>query len=144
MRLQARSWNMGPLCFSILAVMSAVRIGQSPKAARWTIVAAGALLGVASFFTQTRGVAVLFAFAIFLLWKRSRAKETWRDLARSEFALFAAFAVVLITLNSWFIATVGVRQLWYDQITYVRRFMGHGLMSKFRGLPEPLSLAPRP
>jgi hypothetical protein len=130
--------------FSILAVMSAVRIGQRPKAARWTIVAAGALLGVASFFTQTRGVAVLLAFTIFLLWRRSQAKETWRDLARSEFALFAAFAVVLITLNSWFIATVGVRQLWYDQITYVRRFMVHGLMSQFMGLPEPLSLAALP
>ena len=130
--------------FSILAVMSAVRIGQRPKAARWTIVAAGALLGVASFFTQTCGVAVLLAFAIFLLWKRSQAKETWRDLARSEFALFAAFAIVLITLNSWFIATVGVRQLWYDQITYVRRFMVHGLMSQFMGLPEPLSLATLP
>jgi hypothetical protein len=130
--------------FSILAVMSAVRIGQRPKAARWTIVAAGALLGVASFFTQTRGVAALLAFAIFLLWKRSQAKETWRDLARSELALFAAFAIVLITLNSWFIATVGARQLWYDQITYVRRFMVHGLMSQFMGLPEPLSLATVP
>jgi Dolichyl-phosphate-mannose-protein mannosyltransferase len=130
--------------FSILAAMSAVRIGQRPKAARWTNVAAGALLGVASFFTQTRGVAVLLAFAIFLLWKRSQAKETWRDLARSEFALFAAFAIVLITLNSWFVATVGVRRLWYDQITYVRRFMVHGLMSQFMGLPEPLSLATLP
>jgi len=130
--------------FSILAVMSAVRVGQRPKAARWTNVAAGALLGVASFFTQTRGVAALLAFAIFLLWKRSQAKETWRDLARSEFALFAAFAIVLITLNSWFVATVGLRQLWYAQITYVRRFMVHGLMSQFMGLPEPLSLAALP
>jgi hypothetical protein len=130
--------------FSILAVMSAVRVGQRPKAARWTNVAAGALLGVASFFTQTRGVAALLAFAIFLLWKRSQAKETWRDLARSEFALFAAFAIVLITLNSWFVATVGLRQLWYAQITYVRRFMVHGLMSQSMGLPEPLSLATLP
>jgi hypothetical protein len=64
--------------FSILAVMSAVRIGQSPKAARWTIVAAGALLGVASFFTQTRGVAVLLAFTIFLL----EAITSKRNVAR--------------------------------------------------------------
>jgi hypothetical protein len=130
--------------FSVLAVMSAVKIGQRPKASRWTIAAAGALLGVASFFTQTHGVAALLAFAIFLLWKRSQSEEPWRDLARSEFALFGAFAVVLITLNSWFIAMVGARQLWYDQITYVRRFMVHGIVSQFMGLPEPLSLATLP
>ena len=130
--------------FSILAVMSAVKIGQRPKAARWTIATAGALLGVASFFTQTRGVAALLAFAIFLLWKRSRAKETWRDLACGELALFVAFVVVLISLNSWFIVMVGARQLWYDQITYVRRFMVHGIVSQFMGLPEPLSLTTLP
>ena len=130
--------------FSVFAAMCAVRVGQRPSAARWALVAAGALLGVASFFTQTRGVTALLAFVTFLLWKRSRAQEPWRDLVRGEFALFSSFAVVLLALNAWFIAMVGVKELWYDQVTYVRRFMVHGLVSQNMGLPALLSLGTLP
>jgi hypothetical protein len=129
--------------FSLFAVMCAVKVSQRPKTSRWTI-ASGALLGAASFFTQTRGVAALLAFAIFIAWKRLRARDAWRDLARDEFLLFIAFGLALLALNARFIVMVGASQLWYDQITYVRRFMVHGPVSQFMGLPQPLSLRTLP
>jgi hypothetical protein len=124
--------------FSVLAVMCAVRIGQRSSAPTITF-AAGALLGLASFFTQTRGAVAGLAFAIFLLWKRSDRKETSRGLGRDELLLFAGFAAVLLTLNAHFLAMVGARQLWYYQVTYVRRYMVHGLANRSMGFPQPLS-----
>jgi hypothetical protein len=129
--------------FSVLAVMGAVRVAQRFTTPRWTFLA-GALLGLASFFTQTRGVIAMLAIATFLLGKRYRAKETWGDVARGDVSLFAGFAVASLALNARFIAMVGAKTLWYDQITYVRRFMVHGLISQFMGLPEPLSWATLP
>jgi Dolichyl-phosphate-mannose-protein mannosyltransferase len=129
--------------FSVLAVMGAVRIGQRHNAAKWALTA-GALLGLASFFTQTRGVVAALAFALFLLWKRSHANGTWRELSRDELLLFAGFSASLLALSARFVAIVGRRQLWYDQVTYVRRYMVHGVVSQFMGLPEPLSGASLP
>lgn len=124
--------------FSVLAVMCAVRIGQRSSAATWTFTA-GAFLGLASFFTQTRGAVAALAFAIFLLWKRAHSNKTSRSLGRDELLLFAGFAVVLLALSAHFVAMVGASKLWYYEVTYVRRFMVHGLANRSMGLLQPLS-----
>ena len=128
--------------FSILAVMCAVRVWQRPTIAR--LMTAGAFLGLASFFTQTRGVAGLVAFSTFLVWKRQQSGSPWRDLARQFVPLLTSFVVTLLVLSARFIEIAGARQLWYDEVTYVRLFMVHGLVSQFMGLPEPLSWAALP
>jgi hypothetical protein len=124
--------------FSVLAVMCAARIGVWKRMVGG-VLAAGGMLGLASFFTQTRGVVALLAFATFLTWERSRTRKSFRDLLWNQLLLALGFAIVLLLLSAYFIATVGLKQLWYFQVTYVGLYMVHGLQTQFMGLPDPIA-----
>jgi hypothetical protein len=119
---------------SVLCVMCAVRVRMRSDAA-WTLAASGALLGLASFFTQTRGVAALLAFVAFLLWRRLRYKRRWIDFAKNCGLLLSGFAASWFLLNSYFIATVGLEKIWHFQVTHVRLYVVHGINDSLLGLP---------
>jgi hypothetical protein len=123
--------------FSVLAVLGSVKIGMRSTGMR--VLAAGVLLGVASFFTQTHGVAALVGFAVFLVLKQLRAKGAWGDVLRNEALLVFGFMAALLLLSARALGTVGWRQLWYFQVTYVRQsVLGLG-QGTFLGLPEALT-----
>ena len=124
--------------FSLLAVMCAVWLAMAKAGARW-LVAIGALLGLASFFTQTRGLVVLFAFLAFHLWEDARAKSPWKNILRNQALLVLGFAAVLLLLSAPFLAFAGPAQLWYFQFTYVRQYLAHGMDQLPLGLPGPLA-----
>jgi len=128
--------------FSVLAVMGAVAVllkGSSlPR-----IALAGALLGVASFFTQTRGPVAALGIAVWLLLERSRTGESWTGNLKRQTLLFASLAATWFALSGYYIATVGLQRLWYFQVTYVRRYMvsgwsvlPSGSLRGFLGLPS--------
>jgi hypothetical protein len=121
--------------FSALAIMTAVKICMRGTPAVRVLVA-GALLGAASFFTQTHGVAALLAFAVFLIVRQARSKESWIEVLGKEGLLLLGFATVLGLLSAHFLAAVGWRELWYFQVTYARRFAVYSLHESFLGLPE--------
>ncbi len=123
--------------FSLLAIMSAVRIYGRENPFR--ILIAGAFLGLASFFTQTHGAAALLAFAIFLLWQRSRDRQSWLLLVRNEALLCLSFAATLLLLSAPLIAVFGWKQLWYFQVTYTRQYIVP-LRPPMMGLPGPFNL----
>jgi hypothetical protein len=121
--------------FSVAAVLVAVAI----LIRRTTLVsffAAGALLGLASFFTQTRGLAALLGIVLFLAWERHRTNSAESVAVKRVLLLCAGFVLSWLALNGYFIATLGPGQLFYYQATYAARYMTslHSL-----GLPEPLS-----
>lgn len=120
--------------FSLLIVMCAVKIGMRHRTPRW-LLGVGALLGAASFFTQTRGAMAALAFATFLAWERWQKKEAYQGLLRQYLALGFAFAGALLALDAHFIVAVGLKQVWYFQITYVRTYMVHGVRTWYLGLP---------
>jgi hypothetical protein len=123
---------------SLLCVMGAVRLRMRSSAPGSTF-AIGTLLGVASFFTQTRGVAVLLAFVLFLAWRKLRFERSRAELLKSYGLLLSGFAAAWFLLDAYFIATVGLSRMWYFQVTYVRRYVGHGVRSTAFGLPSPLT-----
>ncbi len=63
--------------FSLLAAMTAVKVVM-PAGTPTRIAAAGALLGIASFFTQTVGVAIVLALLLTLAWEHSFDMQPWR------------------------------------------------------------------
>jgi hypothetical protein len=116
--------------FSFLAVLGAVVLlleGRSPM----RVALAGAMLGLATFFTQTRGPAGAFGIAGWLTWEKFRLHEPWLRCLRRQGLLFATLVVTWLALSSHYIATVGLRQLWFFQVTYVREYMVSGWHAQF-------------
>ncbi len=122
--------------FSELAVLSAVSLLMTRTSAA-RIVSAGALLGIATFFTQTRGPIAAVAFLLFFAWNRYRTQTSWRSCFQQVGLLIAPLLITWLALSSYFIVTLGWRELWYWQITYTLRHQVTGAHSL--GLPSPLA-----
>jgi hypothetical protein len=121
--------------FSMLLILCAVRVAMGgTHSARLAIV--GLLLGAAAFFTHTHALAALLASALFLVWQRFRMEEALPLLLRRLAILAISFAVAWIVCNAYFLVTVGIKQLWYYQVTFVMRYMVHSPEGAFLGLPE--------
>lgn len=124
--------------FSVLAVMAGVVILMQAYSSR-RIVIVGVLLGAASFFTQTRGFIAAIAIAAFLVWEYFRTGEAWPNLVKRQALLFLSFFGTLAILSGYFIVDTGIEQLWYFQVTYVRRYMVRGWTIPSLGLPQTLT-----
>jgi hypothetical protein len=126
--------------FSVLAVMGALAVLMKERTPA-RIVIAGALLGTASFFTQTRGAIAALSVAGFLIWDRfqTRTKESGATHLKRLSLLFLPLAAAWLALSSYFIAKVGFWQLWYFQVTYVVRYVTTGTNDLSFGSPEILA-----
>ena len=113
--------------FSVLAVMGALAVLLKARTPA-RIVIAGALLGTASFFTQTRGAIAALGVAGFLIWDRlqTQTKESGATHLKRLSLLLLPLAAAWLALSSYFIAKVGFWQLWYFQVTYVLRYVTTG------------------
>jgi hypothetical protein len=116
--------------FSVLTVLSAVLV-LLKRRDRKAIVIAGVLLGVASFFTQTRGIFALVGIAIWLAIQNRRMRLQWKRLLSQLLLLVAPFAFALIALEMPFIVQAGFREVWSQQVTFVR----HHMVMHTLGLP---------
>jgi hypothetical protein len=120
--------------FSVLAVMGATAVlirGTS----FFRVAAAGALCGIASFFTQTHGAMGIVALTCWLVWQK-QADESWRTFWKKEGALLSCYLLMVFALSLPFLARVGLKQLWFFQVTYVRKVMVHYPETRFLGMPE--------
>jgi hypothetical protein len=108
--------------FSVLAGLCAVRVVM-PERTLPRIAIAGVLLGVASFFTQTTGVAGLLAVIASLAWEHASSERPWRIILKLQLFLCIAFGLAWSVLSAYFIAHTGWRQLWYLQVTYPQRYV---------------------
>lgn len=138
--LYAKPLNATHHWFSLLAVMCAVLVAITKTGVR-SLLATGALLGVASFFTQTRGLVALAAFLAFHLWEHARApwKDALRNMLANQALLVLGFAAALLLLSAPFLTSAGPAHLWYFQFTYVRQYLAHGMDHLPLGLPEPMT-----
>jgi hypothetical protein len=106
--------------FSLAAVLCAIWILLPHRTSR-RVIAAGLLLAIASFFTQTTGVAGLLGISAGLLLERRFAPQPWRSILRLQLLLLASFALTCAVEYVYFVADVGWRQLWYLWVTYPQR-----------------------
>lgn len=121
--------------FSVLAVMAAVAVlleARTPV----RIAVAGSLLGVAAFFTQTRGPIAALGVGIYLLWDRAQAQRSWSNCLKDELLLFLPLVAAWGALSSYFIARVGFWRLWYFQVTYVLHYVTTGPNDLSIGSPQ--------
>jgi hypothetical protein len=121
--------------FSVLAVMAAVAVLLEARTPA-RIALAGTLLGVAAFFTQTRGPIAALGIGVYLLWDRAQEQRPWSSCLRDELLLFLPLLAAWGALSSYFIATVGFWRLWYFQVTYVLRYVTSGPNDLSIGSPQ--------
>ena len=107
--------------YSALAVMAALAV-LIDKRSPGRLVAAGALCGLSAWFNQTRGLAGLLGFAIFLLWERYQTKETWRSLLGRVVPLLGSFLVTLVALSSYFVWKAGLNHFLYSTIVFLVKY----------------------
>lgn len=104
--------------FSLLAVLGAVALLMQRKSSL-TVALAGLLLGLATFFTQTRGPIAALGVAAWMTSENFRLDDPWSRSLRDLGLLLATLVLTWLALSGPYIATVGLRQLLFSQIFYV-------------------------
>lgn len=121
--------------FSVLAITSAIALVSTdwsgPKLA-----GAGALLGLASFFTQVHGVVALIAFEAAVSLGSRREGLACRPTIERCGLLLGGFVLGMASLNAYFIFTVGLHYLWHFQIVFVWEHIGRDRLWPDVGLGE--------
>jgi len=92
--------------FSVLFVLAATAI-MIPRRNSMRLASAGALIGVAAFFTQSRSICLL-GLALFLLWEARQRSPGWQHLLAQECILFLSFAASAIALLWCFVKPIGI------------------------------------
>jgi hypothetical protein len=92
--------------FSVIFVMMAFVVLFSKRTFQ-RLILAGALCGIASCFTQPRGVVGVAAIVLFLLIEKFFKKQTWTELLKSILCVWIPFALVIAFLSLYFIASAG-------------------------------------
>jgi hypothetical protein len=108
--------------YSMLAAAAAVAVVIEHRT-RARVIAAGALCGAASFFTQSRGAIVLLAFCVFLVWESRKRERGLAWLAHREIGLCLGFAATLVAANAYFIRTAGWARVVYCQVTFFLKYL---------------------
>ena len=107
--------------YSALAVLAALAIAlESRTPAR--VIAAGALCGVAAFFTQTRGAMALLGFAAFLLWEAGKKGLGARAMFKNEAWLVSGFLASLGLLMAYFIRQAGLERVFDSTVIFLLRY----------------------
>jgi hypothetical protein len=125
--------------FSILLILLAVRVAmQGQELSPPRLAAVGALLGVAAFFTHTHALVALLGCAVMLTWQQRRAAKPLRHLAGRLMILGSMFALACLFLELSLLFKLGIKELYYYQVTFVLRYMVHQPEGGFLGWPNQL------
>ncbi len=74
------------------------------------LAAAGALGGLATWFTPAHGLAAMLGLALFVVWEARWKSHSAVQLVKSEAWLGGSFAITVVALNARFISQVGFRR----------------------------------
>jgi hypothetical protein len=108
-------WFSTIACMAALAVLIAKR---SPA----RLAAAGLFCGVATLFTQSRGVAAIVAFAAFLFWECRARKLGWNRLLKAEIYLSAAFLATLLPPLTYLVWKVGLGRFVWCTVVFPMKY----------------------
>ena len=124
--------------FSLLAVLAAASVLMRGSGAPRVLIC-GALLGLASFFTQTRGVGAALGFAAFLVWDGIQSQVTWRSQCQQLLRLLLSMILTWLVLSSYFTLELGISKLFYFQVVYVLEYITNAAHNIFPWDQDPLA-----
>jgi len=105
------------------------------------LAAVGILCGLATFFTQSRGLLAVLGFVVFLVWENRRNRT--KGLAGNQVCLVGAFLATVAATNTYFVWKAGLARFLWCTVTFVIRYYpGESLANTYRVYllsPPPLS-----
>jgi hypothetical protein len=107
--------------YSTLAVITALAVTIERRKPP-QLAAAGALCGLASWFTQLQGLAGVAAIGLFLIWVRRRKTQAVPSLVTAEAWLFGPFLGTIVILNAYFVLTAGLERFWFCTVVFGVKF----------------------
>lgn len=107
--------------FSILMVMGAISLLIDHITALG-LVGAGTLCGVATCFSQPRGVSAEIGLAAFLLWAVYKGVLTWHDCRKAQTYLWLPFVIIVFAFNAYFALEAGVGRFLQDTVAFGFRY----------------------
>ena len=107
--------------YSVLAAIAAIAVLLERRTPA-RIAAAGFLCGLSACFTQTRGLAVVAGFAVFLWWESRQRQEGWRGLLRKEAWLLTSFLATFLAVNAYFIWQAGPARYFWCTVVFVLKY----------------------
>jgi hypothetical protein len=105
---------------SLFAILLAIRLLLTDRSTS-RMAMAGALIGLATFFTQTAGAAAWFVFAVALFYKNEPAASRYA-MFRRQTSLFLSAALTWSLLSASTLWHAGWRTLWYFQVIFPQRY----------------------
>lgn len=105
--------------FSLSLVLAAVVVIFEKRNVR-TLITAGAICGLASFFMQPRGLMGVAGISLFLCWENYRNGFEIRTLARNVLSVLVPFLLVFAALHSYFIFQAGFDNVYFSLVTFLR------------------------
>ena len=107
--------------FSVLAIMAAAAsLMEKRTPARAGV--AGALCGLASFFTLPRGLLAVLGFALLLLWEHRRSSPPRAGLLKNEASLAAFFLATVLVANGYFVWKTGPGRFLESTVVFGLRY----------------------
>jgi len=116
-----RAFALSHQWWSALSVTCAMAVAIENRTYR-RLAMAGALCGLASWFTQTQGLTAAFGLGVFLLWDSRRKGEAWSQLLKKEALVFASLIGIIAATNAYFIWKAGLKQFVNDTVVFVMRY----------------------
>jgi len=116
--------------FAVLMVMAAVALLIDHITALG-LVSAGALCGVATCFSQSRGVAAEIGLAAFLIWAVFRKVLTWGDCRKAQIYLWVPFFSIIVGFNADFAFEAGVGRFLRDTVAFGFRYWSSASWNSF-------------
>lgn len=103
--------------FSILFILAAIAV-LIDQISALGLVGAGALCGLATCFSQSRGVAAEIGLAAFLVWAVFRKVLTWQDCRKAQTYLWVPFALIVVLFNAYFALEAGIGRFLRDTVAF--------------------------
>ena len=107
--------------YSAMASLGAV-LAIIDKRSRNRLLAAGALCGLASFFTQTKGAFTVLGLAIFLGWEARQGGHQRKDILRRWGYLLASYVATFFAMCGYFIWKAGLARFLYCTVGFVLKY----------------------
>lgn len=107
--------------YSVLATLAAISVLIEMRTPT-RIAFAGFLCGIGASFTQTRGLAVVVGFFLYLWWESRLKNESWRKLRDKEVLLLGSFLAAYLIINGYFIWEAGPVRYFWCTVVFVLKY----------------------